>query len=137
MQNLPILPALLQTCVLALLSAAIPLATTITSTLLVTSSATQSIQRDPTLAEIREADSVHVLAFSAHKKLLLAESEGSFSMEQWEAVCDKAEEICCGSGNGESDEMQDIVDSGAGPSMHEFVTATMQEKVALDLHWKE
>lgn len=89
------------------------------------------------MAEIREASSVHVLAFSAHHKLLLAESEGSFSIEQWEAVCDKAEDICCGSSIEEADQMQDIGDSGAGASMKDFVTSTMQEKVALDLHWKE
>lgn len=135
MQNLPILPALLQTSVLALLSAAIPLATTVTAVLLATSSSTLAIQRNPTLADIREASSTHVLAFSAHKRLLVAESEGSFTMEQWEAVCDEAEQICCGSSSEQLDQMQDVGDSGA--SMKDFVIATMQEKVALDLHWKE
>jgi exosome complex component RRP46 len=73
---LPPLPALLQTALLALLSASIPLDTTYTAT-------------------ITKLDtSMHVFAFSAEKQLLVAESEGDFKFEDWDVACAEAEEEC-------------------------------------------
>ncbi|KAF2434054.1 hypothetical protein EJ08DRAFT_575722, partial [Tothia fuscella] len=73
---LAVLPALLQTSLLALLSASIPLDTTYTTT---------SVQLDR---------SMHVFAFTAERKLLVAESEGDFEYEAWDELCQKAEEEC-------------------------------------------
>ena len=91
--HLPALPALLQSAVLALLSASIPLSQTLTSTLV-------SLDYDnkptvtPSAKQIAAAKSVHVFAFSSFGDVLVAESEGSFGVEDWEQACEEARRLC-------------------------------------------
>lgn len=131
-QNLPILPALLQTAVLSLLSAAIPLSASLTATLLAISQ-DGTILRNPGTAEIQTAQSIHVLAFTSHGELLVNLSEGSFTMEQWEDVYAQAEKICCGTTEVDPDAM---VDEGENAGMMGFVKTVMEEKVQKDLAWR-
>ena len=51
---------------------------------------------DPSLEEIDAAASLHVLGFSSHGDLLIAESEGSFNIATWEQVNDIAGTACWG-----------------------------------------
>jgi len=125
---LPILPALLHTAVLALLSASTPLAKTIASTLLV-SNGSKGIIRNPTLMQVQEAQSVHIFAFDSFKELLIAESEGDFSMGEWEELYKVAEQLCCGSHA--DDPMQE-----EEQSMQQFIQNALREKVADDFQWK-
>ncbi|KAI9730464.1 MAG: exosome non-catalytic core subunit rrp46 [Claussenomyces sp. TS43310] len=137
--NLPILPALLQTSILTLLSATIPLAMTLTSTLLVVNEegSSKSIVQNPTPVEIQQASSVHVFAFTSHYDLLVNESEGSFTMDDWNDLYDIAERLCCGSdADGDVDAMKDDGEDEVSGGMMQFVKAIMQEKVAADLHWR-
>jgi exosome complex component RRP46 len=123
---------LIQASVLALLSAALPLAVTMSCTLLALNDS--GIIENPTVSEIQGASSIHVLGFTSHDDLLVAESEGNFTLEGWNRVCDRAEEIC--SGAVDKDAMHDEgVDEHSGGLNH-FLKSTLQEKVTADLHWR-
>ena len=91
------LPALLQTATLSLLSAAIPLATTVTPTSLaiMNEEGERNIIVDPSPREIEKSRSFHVFAFTSHDELILAESEGSFTMKEWDSLYDTAYRQCC------------------------------------------
>ena len=140
LQNLPILPALLQTAVLTLLSASIPLARTLASVLLAISSdgSSTTIIRNPTLQEFQAASSVHVLAFTSHGQLLAAESEGAFTLQDWDEIYEVAKGLCYKYIE-TSDEniMQGAGLEGKTGGMMMFVKSALEEKVSADLHWKD
>lgn len=89
----------------------------------------KGIIRNPTLIQVQEAQSVHVFAFDSFKELLIAESEGDFSMADWEELYRVAENLCCGSHG--DDPMQE-----EEQSMQQFIQNALREKVADDLRWK-
>jgi exosome complex component RRP46 len=96
---------------------------------------TKTLIQNPSIVEIRKAASVHVLAFTSHGSLLVNESKGNFSTEDWERVYDEAERICCGTeATRNHSAMQDDRETDGG--MMEFVKSTLQEKVEADLHWR-
>jgi exosome complex component RRP46 len=110
---LTILPHLLHTSLLALLSASIPLATTLTSVVIALPTNSPPLL-SPTANELlraRPVKSVHVFAFSGDRRMLLNESEGAFSVEEWEEACEAAEEVCC------REEEEGGVSLGGGESM--------------------
>ena len=82
----PVMPALFQTATLALLSAAIPMRATATASVVavVLEGKTKKMVADPTPRELEAAQSVHVLAFTSNDELLLAESEGDFTVKEWD-----------------------------------------------------
>ncbi|KAJ4290685.1 exosome non-catalytic core subunit rrp46 [Collariella sp. IMI 366227] len=137
--NFAIMPALMQTAILALLSAGVPMKATATATAVAIGhqdGAKKAIV-DPSPKEIETAQSVHVLAFTSHDELLLAESEGDFTVKEWDDVYETARKICCQSPAAK--EGMDMVldeEQGAGPDMRNFVRSTMESKVAADLAWK-
>ena len=139
-QNLPLLPALLQTAVLTLLSASIPLAETLTSVILAITrnKESQAILRNPSLIELQSADSIHVLGFTSHGELLVAESEGSFTIDDWNDIYDAGRRLCCDGIETDIDDniMQDEISEGR-TSEGKFIKAIVREKVGADLHWKE
>jgi exosome complex component RRP46 len=135
LQGLPILAVLLQTSVLALLSAATPLGMTMASTIFAITREGR-IVRDPSLVQVQEASSVHVMAFSSQGDLLLNQSEGEFTMDQWDEVYAKAEVACRGSEPDGGDVMKDIGEGEAGGGMMEFIKTVIEEKVESDLHWR-
>ena len=47
--------------------------------------------------DVDHVKSMHVLTFSSHGDLLVAESEGVFDVDTWEAVFDAAKMVCCSS----------------------------------------
>ncbi|KAK0119214.1 exosome non-catalytic core subunit rrp46 [Cadophora gregata] len=136
--NLPILPTLLQTAIMALLSASIPLSMTLTSTFLALTSggASRSIVVNPTLVESQAANSVHVMAFTSHGDLLVAESEGDFTLKDWEAAHDAAKAICYDDPN-ISGVMADEGMGEKNESLKMFVKSTLEDKIENDLHWKD
>ncbi|KAK3328833.1 hypothetical protein B0H66DRAFT_2439 [Apodospora peruviana] len=139
--NFSIMPALFQTAILALLSAAVPMRATATASVVAVVPETKSkkLVVDPSPRELEAAQSVHVLAFTSQGELLLAESEGDFTVEEWDEVYETAEDVCCKSETSKSDVdmMLDDDDDDAGPAdMHQFIRSTLEDKVAADLHWK-
>jgi exosome complex component RRP46 len=139
-QNLPILPALLQTAVLALLSASIPLAMTLTSVFLAldTDGAARKVIQHPTIHQIQTASSIHVLGFTSQGDLLVVESEGNFAMEDWDDVYEAGKTICCDDPTNSNDhEMLEDEVNEKSRGMQMFVKSALQAKVAANLHWKD
>ncbi|KAL9577565.1 MAG: hypothetical protein Q9212_006284 [Teloschistes hypoglaucus] len=135
--NLPLLPALLQSSMLALLSTSLPLYMTLTLTLVAVSDRGELIA-DPSATVTDAATSLHVLGFSSHGGLLVAESEGAFSLDIWEQVHDKAERICRGSSMMEVDRTgdTDMELSGQG-DLEDALKETIKAKTARDQRWKD
>jgi len=136
---LPLLPALLQTSVLALVSAALPLAMTLTSTVIAleeNGSSTTLIQ-NPTPLQIQQAASTHIFSFTSHRQLLVAESEGEFSLKEWNNACKVAERLCCGGDQDDLNAMRDDGDEDLIGGMQQFVKSLLHEKVVADLYWQK
>ncbi|TQS38975.1 hypothetical protein Golomagni_00508 [Golovinomyces magnicellulatus] len=125
--NLLCLPALLQTATMALLSASIPLSLTVMSTCIALAplSSSKSVIQNPSIFEAQAADSVHVFAFTCHGDLLLAESEGVFTLENWNSVYKAAKEICCSEETG-----------GKTENIANYIKSNLQSQIAISLGWK-
>lgn len=88
---------------------------------------------DPTLVQISRARSVHALAFTSEGDLLLVESEGQFSLAEWDEVAGAARKVCFHS----EDDMAVDTDGKPRPAdMKQFIRTVMASKVAADLHWR-
>lgn len=138
-QNFAIMPALVQTAVLALLSAGVPMKATATASAvaIVREGGAKKTVIDPSPREIQIAQSVHVFAFTSHDELLLAESEGDFTVMEWDDAYETAKKICCRPApTKEGITMVLDEEDAGGPDMRQFVRSTMEAKVAADLHWK-
>lgn len=150
-QNLAIIPALLHAAILSLLTAAIPLKTIATAVTLAVPAGEgegegeAGITVDPSTREADTARSLHVLGYTSDDELLLAESQGAFTVDEWEGVLKAGQEVCCravqqgledtpmtGGGGGSSS-------SGSGlesASIRSFIRSVMETKIAGDLSWK-
>lgn len=140
-QNFPILPALFQTAILALLSAAVPMSAVATASVIaiILEGTVKKVVVDPTPRELQAAQSVHVLAFTSHDELLLAESEGDFTIKEWDEIYETAQAVCCKPQTKKSaaEMVLDGDDDDAGQvDMRQFIRSTLGGKVAVDLHWK-
>ena len=91
---------------------------------------------DPSPRQADKSRSVHVLAFTSHGELLLAESEGDFTMNEWDGVYEAAREICCGSAKRNEIDMVVDQDQQTGADLQQFVRSAAEAKVTADLHWK-
>lgn len=120
------LPWLLNAACLALMDAAIPMRCTFTSTIVAHMSKT-STRNHPTIEELNAARSLHVLTFSSKDELLLAESEGKFSLDDWDAIEEKARIICLG----DLDTMIEKEDEDDKSLQHQM-RSVVEEKVILD-----
>jgi exosome complex component RRP46 len=94
------------------------------------------IVMDPSTENIEGASSVHALAFTSHDDLLLAESEGDFTMDEWNEICELARKICCQSSGKSGAEMVLDDEDVPGPDMRRFLRSTVEAKTSADLHWR-
>ncbi|KAI1382140.1 hypothetical protein F4677DRAFT_16601 [Hypoxylon crocopeplum] len=136
--NLPILPALLQTAVLSLLSAALPLRTTLTSTSLaiIVDGQSKKVVLNPSPREIEASQSFHVFSFTSQDELILVESEGSFTMKEWDDAYAAAQRQCCpDAATNDGDALMDD-GSPADTNLKQFTRSTLEDKIASELHWK-
>jgi exosome complex component RRP46 len=108
----------------------------LTSTLIAVSSNNNSrtLIQNPSLVEYESAKSIHVLAFTSHGELLLAESQGTFDLQDWDEVFETAKTLCLSE--------QEDADMQGGVRLEEkktnmltFVKSALEEKVTQDLHW--
>lgn len=122
---------------LALLSAAVPLADVFTSVLLALNKTGNSatIIQNPSPSQIRQSTSVHVLSFTSLGAMIVAESEGQFSISEWDKVYECAERLCCGIKD-DLHAMRDEDDDDTSGGMLRFMKSTLQEKTTADLHWQ-
>ena len=133
-QYLTVLPALINATCLALLDAGVPMRCIFGSTLIVVDRE-NSLNTQPGSKSFEDAQSLHVLAFSSKGELLLAESEGAFSLAQWTEVEKKAKVICLDSDAGSAM----IIDSSAAQSVGlvESVRQMVQNKAQSDNRWRD
>lgn len=126
--SLALLPTLLQTATLALLSASIPMMATLTSIHLSAQSngSLDCILPNPSTSQMLEANSIHVLAFTSQGDLLIAESEGSFKMAEWNKIYETGRKICC-QGYASEDQSMPV-----NP-----VTSSIRSKISEELHWQQ
>jgi len=112
---------------------------TLTSVFLALTStgSSKAVIHNPSLVQSQSADSVHVLAFSSHGELLVVESEGTFTMDEWDQIFEAGKVICCGTGEPTYHDMRDQELEGETGRMAIFVKSTLQAKVTADLHWKD
>ena len=135
MENLPILPALLQASVLALLSTSIPLSMTLTAALVAVDA--RRLKLDPTAEELKVASSIHVFAFSSHGDLLVVESEGEFDIEIWEEAYQKARLACRGEEENDSESEDVSMDSDNDTKLEDVLRNAIRQKVAREQKWKQ
>lgn len=131
------LPALLETAVLSLLSAGLPLTATVTPasfSINASPEAADIIIANPSPRQVETSKSFHVFAFTSHNDLLLAESEGSFTLSEWEELHRQAQAQCCPLENDVDVDMDDSRVRNA--DLKNFVRTSIQEKISEDLHWK-
>lgn len=93
------------------------------------------IIQNPTISEIQSANSVHVLGFTSQGELLIAESEGSFDLEDWDEIYEVAKKLC--SVESQEPDLPDADETVNQTGMQTFLKSALQEKVAADLHWKD
>ncbi len=135
-------PSLFHAGELAMLSAAIPLKATGAAAVFALhyEGEKRVLVADPSPRQLEQAQSTHVVAFTSLDELLLAESDGDFSLEDWGAVCGAGRKLCCGRGGKPgADMVLDEEDDGQqrdGPDWRHFIRSTMEAKVEADLHWK-
>ena len=114
--NITILPYLLQVAQLALLQSSLPLSGTLSTNLVAVLSSSSSsspsssttdpssekkttskIIANPTPKEIAKAGSLHAVAYKMpNQEMLLLESEGMFTMQEWKEAVTVAEGLCEG-----------------------------------------
>ncbi|KAI4099833.1 MAG: hypothetical protein LQ339_005748 [Xanthoria mediterranea] len=135
--NLSLLPILLQSSMLALLSTSLPLTMTFTSTLIAVSRSGELV-RKASVKALKEAASLHVLAFSSLGELLLAESEGAFDMDIWDQVYRWAEKDCRMSDSGDLAQTDDVdMDVSKSDTLEDSLRSIIEEKAAKEYRWKE
>lgn len=138
---------LLQAAVLALLSASIPMRTIATAAAVAVmpgpdgppGTAKHPIVSSPSPRDAAAAQSLHVFAFSGQDdELLLAESEGAFTMDEWDDARAAAWKLCCGPRAGLSGPGDMVLDDGADAavSMRDFVRSTVVQRAEDVLRWK-
>jgi exosome complex component RRP46 len=138
LQNLPVLPALLQTAILSLLSASLPMTATLTSTSLaiMSNDGHRQIVTNPTAREIEQSESFHVLAFTSNNELILAESEGGFTMNEWDDLYSAAYGQCCTTATIDDADIPMEEGLPTGADLKRFIRSTVEQKTASDLYWK-
>lgn len=111
---------------------------TATSTVVavVSEDGSKKVVADPSPKDIGEATSLHALAFTSHDELLLSESEGDFTVKEWDDVYERAQQICCRTSSKKADIDMVLDDDASGPDMRHFLRSALESKVSSDLYWK-
>lgn len=118
------------------MTAAIPLTSVATATLLAVANGDgDEIIVDPSPVEVSKAKSTHVLGFTVDEKLLLVESEGSFTVDEWDKVLQTGQRLCCRPQESALDTAMggDVLES---QSIQSFIRSVLENKAAHDLQWK-
>lgn len=109
---------------------------TLTATLIAID-AKSKITLDPSPQQSRSASSIHVLAFSSLGDLLIAESEGDFSMESWDEAYGSAFLVCRGNDRDDKDHEDMSMDSENEVKLERILRDAVQGKVVKEREWKQ
>jgi len=93
----------------------------------------------PTATDLLRAKpihSVHVFAFAGDGRMLLNESDGVFSYEEWDEAAEAAETACCkeDGGVGLAEGME--VDGKKSGNLEEWLREVVKAKVVREQKWK-
>ena len=135
-QNIAALPALLNATLLALISTSIPLVMTFTTSVAAVDPQGE-ISFDVSPRLLRKANSIHVVAVSSDGCILIAESEGEFDLELWEAVVARIFDHDRGDIAGVRNHRDPRMASTEASSLDGFVRRAVTNKVALEQQWQE
>jgi exosome complex component RRP46 len=80
-----------------------------------------------------------VFALSGDRRLLLNESDGAFTYEEWEEACEMAEEVCCreemeGGVSLGGDVAMDV--DGKSENLEKWLREVVRRKVEWEQRWK-
>ena len=89
----------------------------------------------PSVKQIRLASSIHVLAFSSHGDLLVVESEGEFTIDEWDEVLQKARLICHGEEQDESGSEDVSMKVDDVSELGTVLKDAVERKVAKEQRW--
>lgn len=95
----------------------------------------------PTANELLRAKpikSVHVFAFAGDRRLLLNESDGAFSYDEWDEACEMAEDVCCREEEGGVSlrgEGMDVDGKESG-NLEKWLREVVRRKVEWEQRWK-
>ncbi|KAG6018857.1 hypothetical protein E4U41_003536 [Claviceps citrina] len=134
--NLTMIPALLHAAVLGLLTAAVPLKTIAVATTLAIAPEGKDIVVDPSTEQAGRAQSIHALAFTSGDEVLLAESSGSFTVEEWGRVLELGQRICCQDQGWAVDAEMSGASNARPAGIKSFIRSVLETKAAADLSWK-
>ncbi|GAO16149.1 hypothetical protein UVI_02040440 [Ustilaginoidea virens] len=115
--------------------AAIPLKTVAAAAAVAVSARSKDLIVDPSPDEADKAGSVHVMAFTSNQELLLAESSGSFSVQDWDKVLETGRQICCQAQTSGPDTAMTGAEL-ASPSIKAFIRSVMGKSSAADFQRK-
>ena len=70
--------------------------------------------------------------------MLLGESEGKFSYEEWNEACQMAEDACCGEEDDEEaeGEAMDVDGQVEGENLEKWLRSVVRRKVDYEQRWK-
>ncbi|GJC77806.1 hypothetical protein ColLi_00644 [Colletotrichum liriopes] len=128
-KSLPLLPALFHSAILGLLSAAVPLKAIATCTTLAILENGSKIVADPSPLEADQATSLHVLSFTSQGDLLLAESEGAFSLIEWDKAVSTGQKVCSQHCEAEPGPAMNE-DGQVATDMRQFIRTVMEARAA-------
>ncbi|KAJ5721469.1 Exoribonuclease phosphorolytic domain 2 [Penicillium malachiteum] len=131
---LPLMPALLHSSLLALLSAAVPLSCTFL-TLFFAVTRSGEIVRDPSPATTKDAESLHVISFSSTGRTLMDLVEGPCDLEIWATIRQQAKDIYQGAAvpGPDGDISMDEESSNAPGGI---IRETVEDRLRRDYRWE-
>lgn len=108
---------------------------TLTATLIAVNSNGALVVK-PSAEQIKQASSIHALAFSSHGDLLVVESEGDFTLDTLDEVHQKARLICYGEERDESESEDVSMELDDMPTLANVLKEAVERKVAEEQRWK-
>ncbi|KAJ5717950.1 Exoribonuclease phosphorolytic domain 2 [Penicillium malachiteum] len=131
---LPLMPALLHSSLLALMSAAVPLSCTF-MTLFFAVTRSDEIVRDPTPAVMNDAESLHVISFSSTGRTLLDLVDGPCDLEIWATIRQQAKDIFQGAAvPGPDGDISMDEESNNAPG--DIIRETVEDRLRRDYRWE-
>lgn len=91
----------------------------------------------PSVKQINLASSIHVVAFSSHGDLLVVESEGEFTIDEWDKVHQNARLTCQGEERDESGSEDVSMKVADVSELGNVLKEAVERKVAKEQRWKK
>jgi exosome complex component RRP46 len=134
---LPVLAGLVNVAVAACLDAGVGMKGTLVAAALAVMKGTGEVTIDPGVRDVKTARSLHVVGFSSSGEVVLVESEGTFTFEEWERVEALARTTCLGPVGESGDiKMQESKVEGLGKSLLGVLRGAVETRVVADEGWR-